>query len=73
MLADHAPAGEISNSFTRPQNVTMAQFDANSPLFQGDELSELRSDDTMLSPGDMVELGYGNFPKPLTALALANT
>ncbi|KAK8114252.1 hypothetical protein PG999_006321 [Apiospora kogelbergensis] len=70
MLADHAPAGEISNSFTRPQNVTMAQFDANSPLFQGDELSELRSDDTMLSPGDMVELGSDGSRRPMLAVCL---
>ncbi|KAK7952177.1 mitochondrial cyt-4 [Apiospora aurea] len=70
MLADHAHLGELSNSFTRPQNVTMAQFDANSPLFQGDELSELRSDDTMLTPGDMVELSSDGSRRPMLAVCL---
>ncbi|KAK8020498.1 hypothetical protein PG990_005636 [Apiospora arundinis] len=70
MLADHAPMGEMSNSFTRPQNVTMAQFDANSPLFQGDELSELRSDDAMLTAGDMVELSSDGSRRPMLAVCL---
>lgn len=58
ILNDSAEAGELSNSFTRPQNVTMATFAVASPLFDGDELGDLRSDDANLKPGDMVELGY---------------
>lgn len=58
MLVDMAYAGELSNSITRPQNVTMAQFDVGSSLFEGDELSDLRSEDAMLRPGDLVELRY---------------
>lgn len=56
MLTDFAQAGELSNTFTRPQNVTMAQFDVTSPLFEGDELSDLRSDNINLQPGDLVEM-----------------
>lgn len=56
MLTDHAQSGELSNNFTRPQNVSMAQFDGGS--FDGDELGELRSSDTQLQPGDMVEMRY---------------
>lgn len=59
MLTDFAEDGGLSNSFTRPQNVAMAQLDVSAPLFQGDELGELRSDDSNLKPGDLVELGYG--------------
>ncbi len=58
MLTDFAQEGGLSNSFTRPQNVAMAQFDVSTPLFQGDELGDLRSDDSLLKPGDMVELRY---------------
>ena len=58
MLTDHAQTGQLSNNFTRPQNVTMAQFDGASSLFDGDELGELRSSDTQLQPGDMVEMRY---------------
>ncbi|KAK8048835.1 mitochondrial exoribonuclease Cyt-4 [Apiospora phragmitis] len=70
MLADDPHSGDLSNSLTRPQNVTMAQFDANSPLFQGDELSELRSDDTMLASGDMVELSSDGSRRPMLAVCL---
>lgn len=58
ILADYADTGELSNSFTRPQNVTMANLEIASPLFDGDELGDLRSEDTNLKPGDMVELRY---------------
>lgn len=58
MLTDHAHSGELSNNFTRPQNISMAQFDGGSSLFDGDELGELRSSDTQLQPGDMVEMRY---------------
>lgn len=58
MLTDSPEEGELSNSFTRPQNVAMAQFDASAPLFQGDELGELRADGSLLTPGDLVELRY---------------
>lgn len=58
MLTDSAQSGELSNSFTRPQNVTMARFDVTSPLFEGDELSDLRSDNINLKTGDLVEMRY---------------
>lgn len=58
MLGDFASAGELMNNLTRPQNVAMAQLDMDdsSPLFAGDELVDLRSDDAMLDLGDLVEL-----------------
>lgn len=58
ILNDAANIGELSNSFTRPQNVTMVDPDIASPLFDGDELGDLRSEDANLNPGDMVELRY---------------
>ena len=62
MLEDFAEEGSLSNNYTRPQNVAMAQFDVTTPLFQGDELEELRSSHVMLMPGDLVELRYENLP-----------
>ncbi|KAK8139658.1 hypothetical protein PG984_000781 [Apiospora sp. TS-2023a] len=56
MLADHAQLGELSNSFTRPQN--------------GTSFRELRSDDTMLAPGDMVELSSDGSRRPMLAVCL---
>ncbi|KAI0003988.1 RNB-domain-containing protein [Xylariaceae sp. FL0662B] len=70
ILSDHPNTGELSNSFTRPQNVTMAQFDVTSPLFDGDELGDLRSDDAVLKPGDMVELGSEGSRRPMLAICL---
>lgn len=60
MLSDFSSAGELTNNLTRPQNVAMVQLDVDdsSPLFAGDELVDLRSDDAMLDPGDLVELQY---------------
>ncbi|KAI0125887.1 hypothetical protein BJ170DRAFT_725547 [Xylariales sp. AK1849] len=65
MLTDFAHLGALSNSFTRPQNVTMAEFDVSSPLFEGDELSDLRSDDATLQPGALVEMR-----RPMLAVCL---
>jgi hypothetical protein len=59
ILTDASYSGELSNTFTRPQNVTMAQFDVAPPLFEGDELSDLRSSSANLQPGDLVEMRYG--------------
>jgi ABC-type nitrate/sulfonate/bicarbonate transport system substrate-binding protein len=56
LLSDSAELGELCNSYTRPQNVTMASFDVSPPLYNDDELSDLRSSDTQLRPGDMVEM-----------------
>ncbi|KAI1500099.1 hypothetical protein F5X99DRAFT_387647 [Biscogniauxia marginata] len=72
MMTDIADMGELSNSFTRPQNVTMAEFDVVSPLFDGDELGDLRSDDTMLKPGDMVEMSSDGSRRPMLAIALGH-
>lgn len=58
ILSDYAGYGELSNNITRPQNVSMASFETASPLFDGDELGDLRADDANLKPGDMVELRY---------------
>ncbi|KAI1404724.1 RNB-domain-containing protein [Hypoxylon fuscum] len=70
ILADYADTGELSNSFTRPQNVTMANLEIASPLFDGDELGDLRSEDTNLKPGDMVELSSEGSRRPLLAICL---
>jgi hypothetical protein len=58
MMGDHSNYGELTNNVTRPQNVGMLQIEAedSTPLFAGDELVDLRSDDAMLDPGDLVEL-----------------
>lgn len=58
MMSDLASHGSLSNSHTRPMNVSTMPFDPedSSPLFDGDELADLRSDDAMLSAGDLVEL-----------------
>lgn len=60
MISDLSSVGELTNNLTRPQNVATIQLDidATSPLFAGDELVDLRSDDAMLDPGDLVELQY---------------
>ncbi|KXJ95327.1 hypothetical protein Micbo1qcDRAFT_230602 [Microdochium bolleyi] len=70
MLTDHAAEGEASNTYTRPQNITMAQFDFAKPLFDGDELSDLRSEDALLQAGDLVELSSGGSRRPALAICL---
>ncbi|KAI4863724.1 RNB-domain-containing protein [Hypoxylon rubiginosum] len=70
ILNDAANIGELSNSFTRPQNVTMVDPDIASPLFDGDELGDLRSEDANLNPGDMVELSSEGSRRPLLAICL---
>ncbi|KAI1382147.1 RNB-domain-containing protein [Hypoxylon crocopeplum] len=65
-----ADLGELSNNYTRPQNVTMATFDVTTPLFDGDELGDLRSDDANLKPGDMVELNSDGSRRPMLAICL---
>ncbi|KAI6093763.1 mitochondrial protein cyt-4 [Hypoxylon rubiginosum] len=70
MLSDFADSGELSNSYTRPQNVSMANPEIASPLFDGDELGDLRSEDSNLNPGDMVELSSEGSRRPLLAICL---
>ncbi|KAI1415988.1 RNB-domain-containing protein [Hypoxylon sp. FL1857] len=70
ILADYADSGELSNTITRPQNVTMATFEVTSPLFDGDELGDLRSEDANIKPGDMVELSSDGSRRPMLAICL---
>ncbi|KAI1105253.1 RNB-domain-containing protein [Jackrogersella minutella] len=70
MLSDFADAGELSNTITRPQNVSMATFEVAEPLFDGDELGDLRSEDANLHPGDMVELCSEGSRRPMLAICL---
>ncbi|ETS87613.1 hypothetical protein PFICI_01441 [Pestalotiopsis fici W106-1] len=70
MLSDYAHTGEVSNSLTRPQNDSMHQVDVAPPLFDGDELSDLRSDSTNLRPGDLVEMSSQGSRRPLMAVCL---
>ncbi|KAI0383879.1 RNB-domain-containing protein [Hypomontagnella monticulosa] len=70
ILADFADAGELANTITRPQNVSMGVFQVTSPLFDGDELGDLRSDDAILKPGDMVELSSESSRRPMMAICL---
>ncbi|KAI3342694.1 hypothetical protein F4824DRAFT_442946 [Ustulina deusta] len=72
ILNDVSGDGNLSNSLTRPQNVTTVQIDAedSSPVFAGDELVDLRSDDAMLDPGDMVELSAESSRRPVVAVCL---
>ncbi|KAI1263036.1 hypothetical protein F5Y18DRAFT_395862 [Xylariaceae sp. FL1019] len=72
VLPDDSEAGSLSNTLTRPQNVTMAQFTVQDsrPIFAGDELGDLRSDDATLSPGDMVELSAEHSRRPVLAISL---
>lgn len=70
ILSDYAGYGELSNNITRPQNVSMASFETASPLFDGDELGDLRADDANLKPGDMVELSSDASRRPMMAIYL---
>jgi len=70
MLTDHAAEGETSNTYTRPQNMTTVQIETSQPLFDGDELSDLRSDDALLQAGDLVELSSGGSRRPALAICL---
>ncbi|KAI0515248.1 hypothetical protein F5B22DRAFT_194294 [Xylaria bambusicola] len=72
MLSDLASHGSLSNSHTRPQNVSLMEFDPedSTPLFIGDELADLRSDDAMLSAGDLVELCSEGSRRPIVAVCL---
>ncbi|KAI2468037.1 RNB-domain-containing protein [Annulohypoxylon bovei var. microspora] len=70
ILSDLADEGELSNTFTRPQNVSMVSFEVASPLFDGDELGDLRAEDSNLKPGDMVELSSDSSRRPMMALFL---
>ncbi|KAI1178744.1 hypothetical protein F4777DRAFT_60535 [Nemania sp. FL0916] len=69
---DFPDDGELSNNTTRPQNVGMAQIEVvdSTPLFVGDELVDLRSDDAALGPGDMVELQSASSRRPVLAICL---
>ncbi|KAI1096261.1 RNB-domain-containing protein [Rostrohypoxylon terebratum] len=70
ILSDFAGIGELANNITRPQNVSMASFDSSSPLFDGDELGDLRAEDANLKPGDMVELSSESSRRPMMAIYL---
>ncbi|KAF2967785.1 hypothetical protein GQX73_g5845 [Xylaria multiplex] len=72
MLSDLAYDGDLTNNLTRPQNVGMVQIEPedSSPLFTGDELADLRSDDAMLSAGDLVELHSEGSRRPILAICL---
>ncbi|KAI1208851.1 RNB-domain-containing protein [Annulohypoxylon truncatum] len=70
ILSDYAADGELSNTITRPQNVSMASFEVASPLFDGDELGDLRAEDANLEPGDMVELSSESSRRPMLAIYL---
>jgi exoribonuclease R len=72
IFSDYADDGALSNNVTRPQNLAMAQFDINNdtPLFTGDELVDLRSDDAMLDAGDLVELSSQGSRRPVLAICL---
>lgn len=70
MLTDIAHSGEVTNSFTRPQNDSMHQVDVTAPVFDGDELSDLRSDSANLKPGDLVEMSSQASRRPLLAVCL---
>ncbi|KAI0019565.1 RNB-domain-containing protein [Xylariomycetidae sp. FL0641] len=69
-IADYADPGALSNSMTRPLNVTMGQFEIVAPMFDGDELGELRADDAILGPGDLVEFSSEGVRRPLLAVCL---
>ncbi|XXG94618.1 protein phosphatase regulator [Hypoxylon texense] len=70
ILSDVSSIGELSNSYTRPMNVTMVDPEIASPLFDGDELGDLRSEDADINPGDMVELSSEGSRRPLLAICL---
>ncbi|KAI1739360.1 hypothetical protein F4680DRAFT_144616 [Xylaria scruposa] len=72
MMSDFASSGNLGNNLTRPQNVGMVQIETedSSPLFAGDELVDLRSDDAMLDPGDLVELNSEGSRRPGLAICL---
>ncbi|KAI2629773.1 RNB-domain-containing protein [Hypoxylon sp. NC1633] len=72
ILSDYAYEGDLSNSFTRPQNISMALFEVAAPLFDGDELGDLRSDDAQTKPGDMVELSSEGSRRPMLAVCLGH-
>ncbi|KAI1336829.1 hypothetical protein F5Y15DRAFT_196313 [Xylariaceae sp. FL0016] len=70
IVVDDAPEGGLSNSFTRPQNVSMAQLESSTPVFDGDELGDLRSDSTAIKAGDLVEISSDNSRRPMLAVSL---
>ncbi|KAI1385106.1 RNB-domain-containing protein [Hypoxylon trugodes] len=70
MVEDYPEYGELANSFTRPQNVSMGTFEISEPLFDGDELGDLRAEDATLNPGDMVELSSDGSRRPMLAICL---
>ncbi|KAI0401857.1 hypothetical protein F4802DRAFT_578660 [Xylaria palmicola] len=69
---DFAPDGELTNNLTRPHNTSMVliDYENTSPLFAGDEMADLRSDDAVLDPGALVELNSGNSRRPILAVCL---
>ncbi|KAI1818435.1 hypothetical protein GGS20DRAFT_289487 [Poronia punctata] len=72
IISDFSDQGHFNNNLSRPQSVSMIQVDTsnNTPLFFGDELMDLRSDDAMLSPGDLVELASADSRRPGLAICL---
>lgn len=59
MLGDFADDGGLTNNLTRPQNVGMVHLETeenSSPWIASNELVDLRSDDAILDPGDLVEI-----------------
>ncbi|KAI1431457.1 mitochondrial protein cyt-4 [Xylaria sp. CBS 124048] len=72
ILDDFPFEGDLTNSITRPQNSAMIAIEVgdSSPLFARDELVDLRSDDAMLDPGDLVELSATASRRPALAINL---
>ncbi|KAI0189016.1 hypothetical protein F4808DRAFT_445812 [Astrocystis sublimbata] len=72
MMTDFAEAGALNNNITRPQSVALMQLDVDdsSPLFDGDELVDLRSEDATLNAGDLVELSPQGSRRPGLAICL---
>ncbi|KAJ2984500.1 hypothetical protein NUW58_g6027 [Xylaria curta] len=72
IISDFADDGSLTNILTRAQNgnIVPLEVEDSSPLFAGDELVDLRSEDAMLDPGDLIELTSNESRRPALAVCL---
>ncbi|KAB5536410.1 hypothetical protein GE09DRAFT_326598 [Coniochaeta sp. 2T2.1] len=77
LLVDHGDPGARNNSLTRAQSVSQIDVDFDrdaadsyQPLFEGDDLDDLRSSSSDIQPGDMVELTAETLRVQLLAVCL---
>ncbi|KAJ9157249.1 RNB-domain-containing protein [Pleurostoma richardsiae] len=72
---DYSPPGALRNTFTRSEAPNLVEIDEdaerdNQPLFDGDDLVDLRSDTAVVHAGDLIEVLSDSWRVRLLAICL---